>query len=122
MPPAARVTDEHSCPKSEGNVPHGGGEITTGFPKVEIGGLPAARKGDLAFCNGPTNKIKEGSATVEIGGEAAARMDDPMEHGGKILSGCTTVYIGNSPQGASFMGAGAPLVKPCEVPKPPRSV
>jgi uncharacterized Zn-binding protein involved in type VI secretion len=118
MPPAARVTDPHECPKEEpGPVPHVGGPVLpAGEPTVLICYMPAARVGDQAFCVGPPDKIKSGSASVLIGGKPAARQDDPTEHGGKIILGCPTVSIGDTPQGASFMGSGAPLVKPCEKP------
>ena len=41
-----------------------------------IGGLPAARVGDMAVCVGPPDAIVKGSATVLIGGVPAARMGD----------------------------------------------
>src|SRR5262249_49116208 len=101
-----------------GPVPHVGGPILpAGEPTVLIGFLPAARKGDLAVCVGPPDKITKGASTVLIGNKPAARIGDPMEHGGVIVLGCPTVLIGNSPQGAALMGAGAsPLVEICELP------
>jgi uncharacterized Zn-binding protein involved in type VI secretion len=114
----------HVCPKVEpGPVPHVGGPILpAGEPTVLIGYLPAARKGDMAVCVGPPDTIAAGSATVLIGGKPAARLHDRTEHGGAVVLGCPTVRIGNSPQGASFMGSGAPLVQQCEDPKAPLSV
>ena len=53
-----------------------------------IGGLPAARVGDMATCVGPPDSIVQGSATVLIGGVPAARMGDATAHGGTIASGC----------------------------------
>lgn len=96
MPPAARITDMHICPMVEpGPVPHVGGPILpAGEPTVLIGGLPAARVGDKAVCVGPPDAIIAGSATVMIGGKAAARMGDSTAHGGVIVIGCPTVFLG----------------------------
>lgn len=95
MPPAARLTDMHTCPMTTGPVPHVGGPITgPGIPTVLIGGLPAAVMGDLATCTGPPDTIIKGSATVLIGGRPAARMGDQTAHGGVIVGGLPTVMIG----------------------------
>jgi len=95
MPPAARITDMHTCPMFNGPVPHVGGPIIgPGCPTVIIGGLPAAVMGDQAFCVGPPDSIVKGSATVLIGGKPAARMGDQTAHGGAIVLGCPTVMIG----------------------------
>lgn len=95
MPLAARITDMHTCPMTTGSVPHVGGPILPpGCPKVLIGGLPAARVGDMATCVGPPDSIVMGSATVMIGGMPAARMGDATAHGGSIILGCPTVMIG----------------------------
>ena len=59
-----------------------------------IGGLPAARVGDMATCVGPPDAIVQGSATVLIGGVPAARMGDATAHGGTITLGLPTVMIG----------------------------
>jgi uncharacterized Zn-binding protein involved in type VI secretion len=48
----------------------------------------------MCFCVGEPDKIKKGSGSVKIGGKAAARIDDPTDHGGKITSGCSSVTIG----------------------------
>ena len=93
--PAARVTDMHVCPMMNGNVPHVGGPILpAGDPTVLIGGMPAARMGDMAVCSGPPDTITGGSATVLIGGKPAARMTDTTAHGGTIVAGLATVLIG----------------------------
>jgi uncharacterized Zn-binding protein involved in type VI secretion len=63
-------------------------------PTVLIGGLPAARVGDMAMCVGPPDTIAKGSATVKIGGLPAARLGDQTMHGGVIVVGCPTVMIG----------------------------
>ncbi len=96
MPPAARVGDMHTCPKVEpGPVPHVGGPLSgPGCPTVLIGGMPAARAGDMAVCTGPPDTVAIGSVTVLIGGMPAARLGDPTSHGGAIVAGCPTVQIG----------------------------
>jgi uncharacterized Zn-binding protein involved in type VI secretion len=95
MPFAARLTDFHECPLSDGPVPHvGGPTIGPGVPTVLIGKLPAAVVGDTLVCVGPPDTIVQGSSTVMIGGKPAARMGDTTAHGGKILLGCFTVMIG----------------------------
>ena len=92
---AARVSDMHLCPQITGTVPHVGGPVLpAGCPTVLIGGLPAARLGDLCVCTGPPDSIIKGSGTVMIGGSPAARMGDNTAHGGVIIIGCPTVNIG----------------------------
>lgn len=92
---AARVTDMHVCPMVNGTVPHVGGPVLpAGCPTVLIGGMPAARVGDMCLCTGPPDSIVKGSATVQIGGMPAARMGDSTAHGGMIVIGCPTVLIG----------------------------
>lgn len=93
--PAARVSDLHVCPQVTGAVPHVGGPLLPpGLPTVLIGGLPAARVGDMAICVGPPDVIAAGSGTVNIGGAPAARLGDSTAHGGTIAAGCPTVLIG----------------------------
>jgi uncharacterized Zn-binding protein involved in type VI secretion len=93
--PAARINDMHVCPLSSGPIPHVGGPILpAGEPTVLIGGMPAARVGDLATCTGPPDTIIAGSATVLIGGMPAARLGDSTAHGGTIILGEFTVLIG----------------------------
>lgn len=92
--PAARLGDMHVCPMVTGIVPHVGGPIAAGAPSVLIGGMPAARMGDMATCTGPPDTIIKGSATVLICGQPAARMTDSCAHGGMIAIGCPTVLIG----------------------------
>jgi uncharacterized Zn-binding protein involved in type VI secretion len=85
----------HTCPMITGTVPHVGGPLLPpGCPTVLIGGIPAARAGDMATCTGPPDAIAKGSATVYIGGLPAARMGDTTVHGGTIIIGCPTVMIG----------------------------
>ncbi len=101
MPPAARLTDMHTCPMQTPMpppappIPHVGGPIMgPGVPTVLIGKMPAAVMGDSATCVGPPDAIVKGSATVMIGGKPAARMGDTTAHGGSIVVGCPTVMIG----------------------------
>ncbi|WP_412542705.1 PAAR domain-containing protein [Longispora sp. K20-0274] len=92
MPAAARVGDPTGHP----------GVITgPGCPTVLIGGVPAARVGDLHTCSfpppavhPPTPIIPPGCPTVLIGGMPAARMGDMAGCGAPILMGCPTVLIG----------------------------
>lgn len=95
MPLAARVTDMHACPMVTGTVPHLGGPVMPpGTPTVLIGGMPAAKVGDMLVCTGPPDSIVKGSSTVMIGGMPAARQGDTTAHGGSIVIGCPTVIIG----------------------------
>ncbi|HWB07621.1 MAG TPA: PAAR domain-containing protein [Pirellulales bacterium] len=92
--PAARLTDMHVCPMVTVLVPHVGGPIAgPGAPTVLIGGLPAARVGDMLVCVGPPDVIALGSFTVLIGGQPAARMGDLTAHGGSIVLGYPMVLI-----------------------------
>lgn len=91
---AARVNDMHICPLAT-PAPHAGGPLVgPGAITVLIGGMPAARMGDILVCNGPADSVLQGSATVLIEGVPAARMGDATAHGGSIVSGCTNVIIG----------------------------
>lgn len=98
MPPAARITDMHTCPMqtpATPPVPHVGGPILPpGAVNVLIGNMPAARAGDMCTCVGPPDAIAMGSSTVLIGNMPAARMGDSTAHGGTIAAGCPTVMIG----------------------------
>ncbi len=92
--PAARVGDMHVWPMVTALVPHVGGPILPpgGIP-VLIGGMPAARMGDMAVCVGPPDVIVLGSFTVLIKGQPAARLGDMTAHGGAIIMGFPTVLI-----------------------------
>lgn len=105
MPPAARVTDMHTCPMVNGIVPHVGGPILPpGAPTVLIEFLPAATVTSQAICVGPPDVIVRGSAGVFINYMPAARMGDNTAHGGVIVSGAQTVMIGEI--GSPSPGAG----------------
>ena len=97
MPPAARISDMHTCPMQSPAtppVPHVGGPILTGEPTVLIGFLPAARVTDTCVCVGPPDIIVKGSSSVLIGFMQAARIGDSTAHGGVITVGEPTVMIG----------------------------
>ncbi|HMR83016.1 MAG TPA: PAAR domain-containing protein, partial [Niabella sp.] len=68
--------------------------LPPGCATVMIGGMPAARVGDMLVCTGPPDSLIMGSATVLIGGMPAARQGDSTAHGGSITLGCATVTIG----------------------------
>jgi uncharacterized Zn-binding protein involved in type VI secretion len=52
--PAARLGDMHTCPMLNGSTPQVSGSILPAcMPNVLISGMPAARVGDLAYCNAP---------------------------------------------------------------------
>jgi uncharacterized Zn-binding protein involved in type VI secretion len=103
-----------------GDMTMHGGCITMGFPMVLIGGMPAARLGDMHVCpmvnpavppiphvGGP---VLLGSTGVLIGGAPAARMGDMLLCVGppdSIVMGCMNVLIGEMGSGgASGGGAG----------------
>jgi len=118
MPPAARISDMHTCPMVTGVVPHVGGPVSMGFPTVMIGFMPAARVGDMAICVGPPDAIALGSLTVYIGNMQAARLGDLTTHGGTIAMGCPTVIIGDvgmGSQGAAMASAKAAGKPFCEL-------
>jgi uncharacterized Zn-binding protein involved in type VI secretion len=97
MPPAARVTDAHTCPA------HGGGPVAPPcLPTVLIGFQPAARQGDLAVCPGPLDAVARGEPSVLIGDQPAARRGDATAHGGVITGGCPTVFIGSLNQAVTL--------------------
>jgi uncharacterized Zn-binding protein involved in type VI secretion len=76
-------------------VPHVGGPVLPpGHPTVLIGGMPAARMGDMCTCAGPPDVIAMGDPTVLVGGMPLARMGDPTVHGGVIVLGDPTVLSG----------------------------
>lgn len=105
------------CPLVTVLVPHVGGPILPpGGINVLIGGLPAARVGDMAVCVGPPDIIVQGAFTVEICGQPAARMGDMTAHGGVIMMGMPNVMIGMSAQAAALKAGaatGAALCKKC---------
>ncbi|MBD3343921.1 MAG: hypothetical protein GF401_02525 [Chitinivibrionales bacterium] len=109
--PAARIGD---------STVHGGA-VMAGLPTVLIGGMPAARMGDMHVCPMVTpapapvphvgGPIMKGSTGVLIGGMPAARMGDMAVCTGppdSIIMGCMTVLIGETMAGGGGGGgAGA---------------
>ncbi len=95
---AARVGDMHVCPMMTSGlppIPHVGGPVMPpGCVTVLIGGMPAAKVGDMCLCVGPPDSIASGSTSVFICGAPAARVGDMTVHGGSIVVGCPNVMIG----------------------------
>jgi len=112
-----------------GDMTAHGGTLVAGFPTVLIGGMPAARIGDMHVCpmltpglppiphvGGP---VTLGSPTVLIGGMPAARMGDMLVCVGppdSIVMGCPTVLIGEAGGGSGGGGeTGAPSSSAAQV-------
>jgi uncharacterized Zn-binding protein involved in type VI secretion len=110
MPPAARISDNHTCPKVD-PPPHVGGPVSSGASNVLIGYMPAARVGDKAVCVPAVDTISKGEPSVVIAGKDAARLGDPTEHGGKIVQGCQTVLIGSQKCMKGASASAAPFVR-----------
>lgn len=114
MPPAARISDAHTCPMIHpGPVPHVGGPVLAGEDTVIIGNQPAARVGDSLKCVPAADTISAGESSVIIGYRDAARQGDLTSHGGRITKGCPTVLIGSSPQ-AETLRTDKPFCEECE--------
>lgn len=96
--PASRVADMHVCPMVTPGVPpipHVGGPVLPpGAITVLIGGMPAARIGDMCVCIGPPDVIVMGYPKVLIKGPPAARLGDMTAHGGTLVMGYPKVLIG----------------------------
>lgn len=118
MPPAARITDMHTCPMiSPGPVPHVGGPLSSGATSVLVGAQPAARVSDSLVCVGPVDMVAAGESSVLIEGMPAARLGDSTAHGGIIVAGCPTVLIGKTAQAVTLGAAavnGTPFCEECE--------
>jgi uncharacterized Zn-binding protein involved in type VI secretion len=67
MPAWRATSDTHICPLVDGLKPHVGGVVAVGSTTVLIGGLPAARVGDMVVEAGAPNAIVAGASTVMIG-------------------------------------------------------
>jgi uncharacterized Zn-binding protein involved in type VI secretion len=77
-----------------GIVPHVGGPILPpGAMTVLIGGMPAARVGDMCVCVGPPDSIVMGSMKVMIKGQPAAYLGSVTAHGGTVTLGYPMVMI-----------------------------
>ena len=64
----------------------GGPILPPGVPTVLIGSMPAATATSMCTCVGPPDIIVKGSMGVMIGGLPAARMGDLTAHGGTITA------------------------------------
>ena len=102
MPPAARITDKHTCPIHPPNV------IISGEGTVIVGFQRQARVTDMEACGAA---IVKGEPTVIIANQDAARKGDPTSHGGTIASGCPTVIIGSNP---TSLKTNKPFCEECE--------
>lgn len=84
----------HVCPMVTVLVPHVGGPIAgPGAVTTLIGGMPAARVGDLAVCVGPPDVIVLGSFTTLFQGQPAAYMGSMTAHGGAVVMGFPMVMV-----------------------------
>jgi uncharacterized Zn-binding protein involved in type VI secretion len=83
--PAARITD---------TVAHVGSAILQGCSKTFIGNLAAAHVTHEVIHKGVTVFIAQGSGSVNIENQPAARLGDMVSCGDPISSGCTSVHIG----------------------------
>lgn len=99
MPLAARISDDHACPKVE-PPPHVGGPIVRGSSNVLVEDLPAARAkadytGDFAICAaGGPDYLAQGCTSVLFNDMHACRVGDMTQHGGVIAGHAATVEIG----------------------------
>jgi type VI secretion system secreted protein VgrG len=82
----------------------GGPIIPPCQPNVLTCMMPQARISDMAICVGPIDVIVQGAFTVLVGGLPAARMGDMTAHGGVIVTGCFTVLIGDAGAGGGGGG------------------
>jgi uncharacterized Zn-binding protein involved in type VI secretion len=67
LPAWRAASDFHVCPLTDGARPHVGGTVAVGSTTVAIGGMPAARQGDVIVEAAEPNAIIGGAATVLIG-------------------------------------------------------
>ena len=75
-------------------VPHVGGPVLPpGAITTLIGGMPAARVGDMAVCVGPPDVIVLGSFTTLFQGQPAAYMGSMTAHGGLVVMGFPMVMV-----------------------------
>jgi uncharacterized Zn-binding protein involved in type VI secretion len=67
MPAWRAGSDTHACPLVDVLKPHVGGVVAVGSTTVKIGGMFAARQGDMIVEVGAPNAIALGAMTVMIG-------------------------------------------------------
>lgn len=94
LKPAARVGDDHQCPKRSGTIAHKGGPILKGSTRVKFNHKASARKGDPLHCRIGKDQIKEGIESITIDGKPIAKVSHQTEHGGVITKGSQSVFIG----------------------------
>jgi uncharacterized Zn-binding protein involved in type VI secretion len=98
MPPAARMTDNHTCPLFDGPKPHVGGPILPPCAvNVQTNSLGQARATDRATCASAPDAILMGSMSVRVNSLMAARQTDQTVHGGVVVMGSPNVEIGGAP-------------------------
>ena len=109
MPPAARVSDMHTCPMVTVLDPHVGGPILPPVHADRSDRWPAGRPDQrhVHLC-GPPGRDRDRRLTVLIGGMPAARIGDMTAHGGVIVMGQFNVIIGDAGSGSGYAGGGAP--------------
>lgn len=89
--PGANIISVYTNPAFQGGS---GVTATVGSVNVNIAGLPIVRGNDPL--PGPaTDGVPLGAPTVRINGMAAVRMGDSTQVGGNILTGITSVLIGD---------------------------
>lgn len=91
MPPVSPIGSNHTCPMVTALVPHVGGPITTGFPRLLIGGIACGMVGSTATCTGPADSVASGAARLFCGSVPAAFVGSATAHGGKVVVGSPRV-------------------------------
>ena len=109
---AARIGDPHICPMvTPGTppIPHVGGPVIMGAPTVLTAGVPQSRVTDTLTCVGPPDVFVIGSMGVIVCSLPATRaLIDTTAHGGNVVMGALTVFIGDS--GSAMVGPGGTAV------------
>jgi len=79
---------------------------------VLASGIPAARYSDMAQRLGTAevDAVSMGAPTVFIGKLPAGRLGDPTQHGGVVVTGETSVLVGEPPASVSVVRRGKMLV------------
>lgn len=90
----ARLGDMHVCPGMTGPAPHVGGPVKPGPRTVFVDGRPVACVGDMCLCVGPPDAISRGSGSVFAGNLPVAHRLSGTAHGGVVLQGSTSVFVG----------------------------
>jgi uncharacterized Zn-binding protein involved in type VI secretion len=107
--PIAHLISRHTCAKPG----HEGARmIGPGEPTVLVAGIPVARYSDMARCLGTPeiDALSLGAPTVFIGKLPAGRLGDPSLHGGLLVTGETSVLVGEPPPQVTVVRRGKMLV------------